>query len=204
VISKLTISDINQVAKIHRKELTGFLPELGEGFLQKFYRHSLEVAEMFSYVVRGNEDVLGFVSATTSAKGLYKKIIFKDLVGYGLIILRYFITHFDKLGRIGQFFFYPGFKQHGPELLILAVTRDYQRRGIGKNLFKQVALEFKRRGIRIFKVSTYDKLPANGFYKKIGCKFEYSFNYMGEKMNYYSYKTRISKSEIRNNIKIQK
>lgn len=194
MIDKLNINDISQVAKIHKRELPGFLPELGEEFLKKFYMASLKIPEMFTFVSKENDQTSGFVTGVTTTKGLYKKIIFTDILGFILTISRYYITHLDKIFRIFKFFSYPGFNKSSPELLILVVSSKYHRKGIGKSLVRQVALEFKKRGIDKFKISTYDRLPANGFYKKIGCKFEYSFDYMGEKMNYYSFKTRISKS----------
>lgn len=187
MIKDLTLIDISQVARIHKQELSGFLPELGEEFLKKFYQVSLDIPEMFTLVEKENEQVLGFVSGIESAKGLYKKVILKNPIGFGSLFLRYFITHPKKIVKMAKILSYPGFSDDSPELLTIAVKKDYQKRGIGKNLFRKTVEEFTKRKIKKFKISVYDRLTANGFYKKIGCKFENSFNFLGEKMNYYSY-----------------
>lgn len=187
MIKNLTLIDIPQVARIHKQELSGFLPELGVEFLENFYKVSLDIPEMFTLVEKKNEQILGFVSGIESAKGLYKKVILKNPIGFGILFLRYFITHPEKIVNMLKILTYPGFSDDSPELLTIAVKKDYQKRGIGKNLFQKTVEEFRKRKIKKFKISVYDKLPANGFYKKISCKFLSSFNFLGEKMNYYSY-----------------
>ncbi len=187
MIKSLIISDIPQVAKIHKQELSGFLPELGDEFLKKFYSVSLSTPEMFTLVEKKNEQILGFVSGIRSAKGLYHKVILKDLFGFGILFLRYIVTHPEKIVKMLKILTYPGFAMDSPELLTIAVKKEYQKQGIGKKLFHEVAKEFQKREIKRFKISVYDRLPANGFYKKIGCKFNSSFEFLGEKMNYYSF-----------------
>ncbi|MBI5452439.1 GNAT family N-acetyltransferase [Candidatus Gottesmanbacteria bacterium] len=202
MIRKLSITDIPQVARIHKQELSGFLPELGLQFLENFYKASLDIPEMFTLVEKKNEQILGFVSGIESAKGLYKKVIFKNPIGFAILFLRYFVTHPEKIVKMVKILSYPGFADDSPELLTIAVKKDYQKRGIGKNLFQKTVEEFTKRKIKKFKISVYDKLPANGFYKKIGCKFVNSFEFLGEKMNYYSYEIKIlnPKSQVPNKL----
>lgn len=187
MIEDLTLNDILQVANIHKQELSGFLPELGEEFLKKFYQVNLDIPEMFTLVEKENEQILGFVSGIESAKGLYKKVILRNPVGFGILLLRYFITHPKEIVKMLKILTYPGFKDNSPELLTIAVIGRLQRKGIGTKLFNACRLEFQKRGIKKFKISVYDRLSANEFYKKIGCKFDQSFEFLGEKMNYYSY-----------------
>lgn len=187
MIREMVHVDVVQVVRLHKQEIPGFLPELGEEFLKKFYKVSLSIPEIFTYVAKEDEQILGFVSAITSTKGFHKKIIFKDIAGFAIIFLRYFITHPEKIVKILRILSYPGFFDNSPELLTIAIAKKYQRRGIGSKLFKKTAAEFKKRGFKKFKVSVYDKLPVNQFYKKVGCQFEKSFIFLGEKMNYYSY-----------------
>lgn len=186
-IKKLSKEDINQVTRIHKEELPGFLSELGEGFLKKFYRQSLYIPELFTFVVKENEQILGFVTGITATKGLYKKIILRDSLGFGVIFLRYLITHLDKIFKIFQTITYPGFSHDTPELLTIAVIKKQQRRGLGRKLFGKAVDEFRKRGIKNLKISAYARLPANGFYKKMGCKRQSSFMFLGERMNYYRY-----------------
>lgn len=187
MIKRLEEAYIPQVVKIHRGELHGFLPEMGEKTLKKFYEVSLTIPEIFTLVEKENEQILGFATAATSTKGLYKKIISADILSFIYLILNNFVTHPGNIVKAVKTLTYPGFADDIPELLTIAVNKRYQGRGIGTKLFKEIAREFKRPGLKKFRTSVYDKLAANNFYKKMGCQFEKSFTFLGEKMNYYSY-----------------
>lgn len=187
MIKKLANKDIPQVVKIHKTELHGFLSELGEGFLGKFYEVSLTIPEIFTLVEKKNEQVLGFATGTTGTKGLYKKVVSRDVISFIWLTLNNFITHPKNIVKTVKVLAYPGFSDDIPELLTIAVDKHYQGQGIGTKLFKETVKEFQKRGAGKFRASTYDKLPANNFYKKTGCKLEKSFTFLGEKMNYYRY-----------------
>ncbi len=188
MIQKLSKDDISQVARLHKTELSGFLPELGEDFLIKFYRATLTIPEVFTLVEKNNEQILGFITGITQVKGLYKKVILNNPLGFIILFLRYFIVHPENIVKTVKILSYPGFSSDIPELLTIAVGKEYQRRGIGRKLFKELVAEFKKRKVKKLLVSVYDRLPANMFYKKIGCRFEKSFPFLGEKMNYYSFR----------------
>lgn len=190
MIKRLELTDVPQVAKIHQSELSGFLPELGEEFLQAFYKSSLYIPEMFTCVEKENDQILGFVTGTVSTEGLYKKIIVKDILRFVYLFSKYLITHPSKIVKMVKTLTYPGFKDNSPELLTIAVSQKFQKKGIGRILFLKVAETFQKKGIRKFKVSVYDRLSANGFYKRMGCRFDSSFDFLGERMNYYSYEIR--------------
>lgn len=185
----LTQEDINQIARIHKEELSGFLPELGLPFLRKFYRASLELPIIFTIVEKKNGQILGFVTGIETAKGLYFKIISQDIIGFGILFFKFFISHPGQLLKFINILTYPGFSTNTPELLTIAVSKKHQGRGVGKSLFCALREEFKNRKINKFKISVYDKLPAVGFYKKIGCKQVKTFDFLGEKMSYFSFGT---------------
>lgn len=189
MITKLKEEYVKQVARMHKKELSGFLPELGEEFLALFYKTSLGLPEMFTFVEEEKGKVLGFVTGVTTTKNLYKKIILRKPLKFSFIFWKYIISHPAKVFKIFKIVTYPGFAQDHPELLTIAVSQNYRLKGIGLSLFRKCAGEFKKRKIDKFKISVYDRLPANGFYQKIGCRLESSFDFLGEKMNYYVYKT---------------
>src|SRR3989344_1796361 len=111
MVKKLNYDYVGQVAKLHKNELSGFLPELGEKFLEMFYRTSLDLAEMFTYIDEEKGQVEGFVSNITNTNGLYKKIFFRRPLRFILILLKYFITHPKKLGKFIKILTYPGFKE---------------------------------------------------------------------------------------------
>lgn len=187
MIQKLKLQDIDEVAKLHTQELSGFLPELGIGFLRVFYKATLSTAEIFTFVAKENDHICGFVSGISHTKGLYRKILLTDIFGFGSLLIHHFITHPHHFLTGIKLFTYPGFSQDGPELLTIAIGRKWQGRGWGRKLFQKVIQEFRKRGISYFRISVYDRLAANGFYKKMGCRKETSFAFLGEKMNYYKY-----------------
>lgn len=187
MLRKMEFHDIDQVARMHREELPGFLSELGEGFLKRFYKASLFLPEIFTIVLVKNGQFLGFVSCATRLGGLYKKIFAKDPFGFASVLLSYSVTHPEGIVRLIKTMVYPGFYGDVPELLTIVVAKSQRNRGFGEKLFLGAFREFGRRGVKSFRVSVYGKLPANGFYKKIGCRFEKQFDFVGEKMNYYRY-----------------
>ena len=191
MIKELNREHIRQVASIHKRELSGFLPELGIEFLELFYTTSLSMPEMFTYVEEEKGEIKGLVTGVTQTKNLYFKIISRQPIRFVVIFLKYFITHFNHLIKFYKILTYPGFSEGGAELLSIAVSNQFQKRGIGKKLFQKTADEFKRRGIGKFKISVYDRLTANGFYIKIGCRLVSSFIFLDERMNYYSFKIQI-------------
>ena len=187
MIIKLNPKNIPQVALIHNQELHGLLSEMGEAFLIRFYKVSLSIPEMFTLVALQNNQILGFASSTLTAKGLYKKIIIKDILAFNLLFLRNFVTHPQLIPKFIKIYTYPGFSDNFPELLSIAVVEKYQNRGIGRKLFDAVSQEFQKRGYKSFKVSVYEGMPANDFYLKMGCKLDRSFNFIDETMNCYLY-----------------
>lgn len=187
MIEKLTEKDIKEVAGIHKTELSGFLSELGLGFLEKFYKATLSIPEIFTFVEKENDQVLGFTTGITSTNGLYKKVIYSDIPSFFLLFLKYFITHPQNIIKTVQLLAYPGFSDQGPELLVIAIDKTHQRRGIGGKLFHKVITEFQKKGIKRFKVSVYDKLSANKFYQKMGCRKVQTFLFLAEPMNYYQF-----------------
>src|SRR3989344_8198488 len=185
MIKKITYKHVRHVADLHKNELSGFLPELGTGFLKLLYKVSLELPEMFTFVEEDKGVVKGFVTSTLEINGLYKKIISRSPLWFMIIFLIYFITHPISLIKFIKILRYPGFKDGGAELLSLAVRDDCRLQGIGRKLLIATAKEFKRRGINKFKISVYERLTANGFYKKNECQIVSRFDFLGEKMIYY-------------------
>lgn len=185
MIRSLTSEYIQQVAALHKKELSGFLPELGSDFLALFYKVSLELPEMFTFIEEEKGKVEGFVSSITNSKALNKKIISRKPLRFIVLFLKYFITHPLAIGKFFKILTYPGFNESGGELLTLVVDRRHQLKGIGRKLFKKTQDEFRKMAVSRFRISVYDRLPANGFYKKMGCRPEKSFIFLDEKMNYY-------------------
>jgi len=187
MIRSLQEKDIHSVARIHRDELPGFLSTLGEEFLLEFYRTSMKLPFLFTYVDDEKGIITGFVSGVESVKGLNKQIVRANLFTFLLISLKVAIRNPLLIVKVMRVLAYPGFTHTDGELLSIAIDRKYQRKNIGKRLFREVTTEFRKRNIHTFLVSIYSDLPANGFYRKIGCKMDSSFAFMGKTMNYYRF-----------------
>lgn len=189
-MQKLQRSDIARVVMLHENELTGFLSKLGKRFLTLFYRTSLSIPEMCTFVKKVDGNIVGFVTVTTETNGLYKRIFFQRPIHFVWILLHHLLTHPFDIASFFSLLHYPGFSNTIPELLSLAVDRRFQRKGIGRELFEAGSEWFRRKNAQVFRISLYDRLPANGFYRAVGCRKERSFVFLGEKMNYYQYDAR--------------
>ncbi|OIO14733.1 hypothetical protein COV53_03450 [Candidatus Gottesmanbacteria bacterium CG11_big_fil_rev_8_21_14_0_20_37_11] len=188
MVTKLTSQDLKAVSAIHQAELPGILSEFGTEFLEKFYRESLHIPELFTFIEKEDEQVIGLITGTTSLDGLYFKVVKRDILGFFSLIMKHLITHPASIFKIIRILTYPGFSNKDSELLTIAVSRRYQKRGIGRKLFASAVKEFKKRKIIHFKIGVYERLKANGFYRKIGCRKLHTFNFLGEQMNYYVYR----------------
>jgi ribosomal protein S18 acetylase RimI-like enzyme len=129
MLTKLSTLDISQVASLHKKELPGFLSKLGVNFLEKFYRSSLKVPDIFTFVYKKDGKVVGFVSGVESTEGLLMKIIKKDPMGLlGSIIISCLKTP-SLFFEIVKTLSYPGFSHNDAELLSIAVDDSHQSEG---------------------------------------------------------------------------
>lgn len=187
MIRPLERKDIITVSKIHTQELPGFLSEMGATFLENFYLASLGVSTMFTLVYLYDNRVVGLATGITHSKGLFKVILEKRFIQFIYIILIHIITHPSSLRKIFTVITYPGISTDHAELLTIAVDRRFRDRGVGKRLTVEIVREFKKMRIKRFLVSVYDRLPSNEFYKKMGFQYKRSFDFLGEKMNYYEY-----------------
>jgi ribosomal protein S18 acetylase RimI-like enzyme len=186
-IRSATADDVPAIVRIYMQELPGFLRELGEDFLVTFYTVTLTMPQMFTYVALSEESVVGFVSNATDVKGLNAAIIKTRPIHFFGHILLFILKHPIRVKKIFDSFLYPGFSHRSSELLTIAIDSDFHGKGIGKQLFDASVKEFQKRGVKEFLISAYDRLPANGFYKKLGCTSVKSFEFLGEQMNYYKF-----------------
>ena len=190
MIQKLRYQDIDQIVKLYRNELPGLMTEMGEAFLKKYYKVSLLIPDMWTYVEKQDEQILGLVSGIRSVNGLYKKIFFQDFFGFTFIFMSILITQPRLIVKIVKMMDYPGFTSDIPELLTIVVDNRYRRKGIGRKLFKRMVSEFKKNGIKEFRITAHANLPSLGFYQRVRCKKESSFNITGDELYYYKYKIR--------------
>lgn len=177
--SQFTSSEIHQAVGIQIQELRqGYLSSLGEKPLDLIFSHV--ASSYWGMLILGKESgqnqVVGYVFGTTDTTRLYKEFIFKRTP----LALIYFLPKMISWQRIKKGFetlFYPARKgpdkmqSETPELLDLAVAKDYQGVGVAQELFRQFVGQCRSRGITSFRIPTTEGLDrAHRFYEKMGAE----------------------------------
>lgn len=173
----LTPAEIESIASLHVCGISsGFLSRLGEQFLRLLYRSILHSDAGILIVALCDGQVVGFVSGAVSIKPIYK-ILLKDNYPILCFILLPQIFYWKTLRRIVDILLY-SFRSVGnekiyvsPELLSIAVDKEYRGQGIARALFERLTVEFERHGVSQFKIVVGESLvPAQCFYEKMGAK----------------------------------
>lgn len=190
MIRPLKTQDIPSVVTIYRTELPGLLSVLDKGVLEQFYVFSLSTSQLFTLVHEDKRVIHGFVTGCTDTYGLMKTFVLKRHFNLLLPIIKTCMTHPKTVAKLINTLFYPGFTTSGAEILSLAITKRTQQKGIGKTLLHAALTAFAKRRIRSVRVSVYTRLPAQQFYTRTGAMKENTFDFNGEKMQYYRYTIR--------------
>ncbi|MBX4200629.1 GNAT family N-acetyltransferase [Candidatus Parcubacteria bacterium] len=165
-------SDAREIASIHKSEIRGgFLSSLPLPFLQTLYE--AQIASPFSFCVIAKEEgrVIGFVSGVTDLNAFYKYFISRHFFQSVLILLP---KVFSSLKKIGETLLYPKKSESLPkaELLVIAISSQFQGKGLGRLLLDGFLLQMKQRDVKIFKLIVGEELTnAIKFYEKNGFTF---------------------------------
>lgn len=177
LVRKLTANSpeeyFSQIAKIHQDEIVeGFLSTLGVKFLSKLYCNLCDSPYAFLYVAIINNRICGFICGSTDTSKVYKYFIMRN----GIFILPLIIPKilsFKKIGRIFETLIYPQKKENVAlpknEILNFCISSNFQRKGIGKKLFKVLVNEFKNLNFNKIKIVTgLSQIKAQRFYESLG------------------------------------
>ena len=177
LIKKLTPNSpeeyFSQIAKIHQDEIVeGFLSTFGVKFLSKLYCNLCDSPYAFLYVAIINNRICGFICGSTDTSKVYKYFIMRN----GILILPLIIPKilsFKKIGRMLETLIYPQKKANvglpKNEILNFCISHDFQRKGIGKKLFKVLIKEFKNLNFNKIKIVTgVNQIKAQRFYESVG------------------------------------
>lgn len=185
LIRKIVQEDIPQVADIHFKYLSlGVLHELGENFLQSFYKSLAKDENTFTLVAVSNSKIVGFATGATNLRAIPKDMILRLLLPAILAVIK---NPFLAV-KLFQTLFYPSFKSNSKigEIFSLAVIPSARGKGIGTDLIKACQIEFKKRGFSHFQLSVREKMQeANIFYQKLKLKKKGSARFLDEKIIFY-------------------
>lgn len=171
IINKAELKDATSIAELHKQGIpTGFISSLNIKVIKKLYKTIIK--DEIIYILKNDDNVVGFVSCTLDTGKLYKKFIKSNLFAVApFFILKIFSISFIK--KIFETLTVPEKtkldKTEIPELLSIVVDSNQQAKGLGKILLDALENELIRQNIYKYKVVAGDNLiSANKFYKKYG------------------------------------
>lgn len=186
--------DALAVAHYHREGIpTGALAELGDGVLSKIYKTLAEGEHGFVLVaVDPDDQVIGFVSGVVNLGAFYRLALSQHLIGFALVGLRHALSP-RMIRRVINTLLYPSkVAEQYPAAELLSIVIDSAARGtsVGVDLLAELVKEFRRRGVRQFKVMVRaDFERANAYYRKHGFKLAGDVDRHGHPSNIYVYET---------------
>lgn len=173
--------EIVQAVQIQLDEIQqGFLSSLGGKALELIFEHMARSpwGIMVLAVDELTGKVIGYVLGTIDTGRLYREFLLKRFPKAVWFFLPKVLT-LDRLVKIFETISYPR-KNHDealPELLDIAVSKEYHGAGVATGLFRSFETVCRGRGVRAFKIPTGESLVrAHRFYEKMGavraCMFE--------------------------------
>lgn len=192
-VQKLNKRQVYQVVQLCQQELSdSFFARLGEDFLQLFFAATIDSKYSFTVVAGKDNQIVGFATGVFDKSGLLPEMLRKYPLGLFRVIGRQIIKQPMLLLKIKDTLIASKKLKVKPQLLYLAVKKNYQRRGVGTLLLRQVKKEFSRQGVEKFCVGFYsDMKEAKRFYEKTGGKFFQELAVGERKLVYYIYQAKI-------------
>lgn len=187
MLRKARKSDVKTIAQIHFNELRlDFLPSLGMEFLTKLYIDFIINDGVDIAVFRNRDKVCAFIVGANDFGKVFKQIIINNFFGYSYLIAKKIMTKPSIIKYVFDTLIYPVKEGNDvkSELVVIAVSNEYQRKGIGRKLLIELENKFKKRKIMRYKVSVNNKnTRANLFYKSLGFKKTREFYLYNKKLN---------------------
>ena len=168
---------LENVIRIHRIEISqGFLSSLGDNALALLFSHASESRFGRLLIAKDAESgqIVGFLLGTVDTGAFYKDFLCKKFLKAVFVLVPKLLS-FEKVRKVFETLFYPTKEElktlPKPELLDIAVLKEYQGTGAAQLLFQEFAKNLYAIGIDRFKITTGESLAgAQRFYKKLGAK----------------------------------
>ena len=173
MIRKGSEQDSGRIAAIHCREISsGFLSQLGPGFLARLYRFIAKSPHSFIFVSEEKGRVNGFIAGSTDSRRLYREFCHALPLSIFLALLaRMADLNFIRAAlSIRKHMIGKAAGAQGAELLSIAVSREFQRKGIGCKLVRALSAEIKSRGRAECRVLVGKILGNARFYESAGFK----------------------------------
>jgi len=148
------IADARRAGQLHASSITeGFLPRLGERFLERLYRCVVNDDHSFLLVAENREgDIVGMIAGTEDVHALYRRFLRRDglraAISAAPRVLRNLRAVLETLRYGGA----STADLPAAELLAVAVDREARGTGLGRELVDALNAEFARRGTSSSKV----------------------------------------------------
>lgn len=194
LIRSMRPDEAGVVAGYHREGIpTGFLSELGAGFLTRLYRGIASSDAGFVFVADGGADgLVGFAAGVTDVGSMYRSVLIRRWWSLAGPLLRH-LLRVATWRRVYESLRYP--KQvegafPSAELLSIVVSPPMRGKGVAQRLMDAVRTELAGRGCDVVKVLVGAELPAaNAFYVKYGFRLAGSIRMHGSASNVYVIET---------------
>lgn len=188
---------INDIVSIHLNTFTGFfLTFMGRGFLNLMYRSYAEYKDSGILVAFEDEKPVGFLAYSGDLSGLYKYMIKKRLILFGLYSLGAFFRKPTVFMRLVRAFLKPGETRRAEkyvELASIGVDPNVKSRGVGSQLIDalKAQVDFYEYAYITLETDAVNNEGANHFYKKNGFAIEREFETNeGRKMFEYHFRSK--------------
>ena len=183
-------ADYERVCELYMKYMPpSFFAKLGEEFIRLLLKSQLESKWVISYVWERNNEVIGFITASTNCERVMFDSIKRYFWQFNWVLIKQVIKNPVLIKSIIETFFYfnrAGEKDIKPEMLYISVVPDHRNRKIGEYLIRRVLKELKSRGKRRVKVSTLAKnKPVNRLLLRLKFQVATKFNMYNKEMLLY-------------------
>ena len=182
MITPLNKGHSKEISKIHSVALSGdFLPSFGLPFLKAFYEGIIGKPGVYGFGLVKSGKIRGFVVGTKDSNKFFSSALQSNFIKLSFLLILQLIKKPRLLKNVLETFLYPK-KDTGPkaELIVIAVDRNYQRKGLGKKLVRALEGAFKSDGIRRYKLTVHADKKAVGFYKHLKYSRVSNFNLYGK------------------------
>jgi ribosomal protein S18 acetylase RimI-like enzyme len=191
MIKQISESDISQLTRIHIEALKGdFLPSLGFGFLSTVYKGLINQKEIYGFKYEYNKKIVGFVIGTKNMDIFFKFALRSNFIQLSFLLFLQILKRPGIIKNIVETFLYPK-KDQGvkSELVVIALLKKWQGKGIGKKLVKALEGKFLENRIKKYKLTVHADKAAVKFYENLKFLKIAKFNLYGK--DWYIYEKKI-------------
>jgi ribosomal protein S18 acetylase RimI-like enzyme len=174
MIVRLEREHVNDVARLHRHNLTGLLTNLGLSAIRAFYEGCSKTSSAIGFVYLENGEVRGFVLGSIRPDSLKTEALKANPAGTIAGIILGIAHRPSSLVWLLKSFGGPdegSYSESVPELTYLAVSSESRGAGVGRQLVQAFTAAMRELGANAYELSVDDdNQQAISFYERLGFK----------------------------------